>query len=239
MVARIHEFRALVAPRAIGGANQATTQSSPAPSTDFAAALAAAGQTVAASSGQGLVPSAPLPGARPTAGPSTVSGIKAAWQNGRVPESALVPLGQRGHRLAAPAAAAFTELEAAARASGVALRMTDSYRSYEQQVDLARRKGSTPRVGWPPAPGRASTVGGSRSTWVSTRARRPGCGRTPRGSVSSKTCHGSRGTGRSAAGSRHGSSARTAPLPIPSRTEAVAATTAVTIAIGCARRGAT
>jgi D-alanyl-D-alanine carboxypeptidase len=152
VVARIHEIRALVAPPAIGVATPAS-QGASASSRDFAAALAAAGQDVAAAPAQALAPSARLPAALATGGPTAVSGIKAAWQNGRVPESQLVPLGQRGQRLAAPAAVAFAELEAAAGASGVTLRVTDSYRSYEQQVDVARRKGLYSQGGLAASPG--------------------------------------------------------------------------------------
>ncbi|MEX2290516.1 MAG: M15 family metallopeptidase [Mycobacteriales bacterium] len=83
----------------------------------------------------------------------SVQEVKATWQNGRVPEAELVPLGQTGHRLAAPAAAAFAELEAAARASGVSIRVSDSYRSYDEQVDMARRKGLYSEGGLAAKPG--------------------------------------------------------------------------------------
>lgn len=83
----------------------------------------------------------------------SVQEVKAAWQNGRVPEAQLVPLGQSGHRLAAPAAAAFAELEAAARASGVSIRVSDSYRSYDEQVDMVRRKGLYSEGGLAAEPG--------------------------------------------------------------------------------------
>lgn len=79
--------------------------------------------------------------------------VKAAWPNGRVPEAELVPLGRTGHRLAAPAAAAFAELEAAAHASGVSIRVSDSYRSYDEQVDVARRKGLYSEGGLAAKPG--------------------------------------------------------------------------------------
>jgi D-alanyl-D-alanine carboxypeptidase len=160
VLARVHEIRALVAPPATGVVTQMNQPSTSAPSRDFAAALAAAGQHTAASSpAQSLAPPARLPGAPSTGGPTTVSGIKSAWQNGRVPEAQLVPLGQGGQRLAAPAAAAFTGMEAAARASGVSLRVTDSYRSYDQQVDVARRKGLYSDGGL------AATPGSSQHGW--------------------------------------------------------------------------
>ena len=61
--------------------------------------------------------------------------------NGRIPEGALVSLGTGRHRLWGPAAEAFQQMSASAAASGVRLEVTDSYRSYDQQVDVARRKG--------------------------------------------------------------------------------------------------
>ena len=63
------------------------------------------------------------------------------YGNGRIPEAALVPVGMGGHRLWGPAAESFRQMSAAAAASGVRLDVTDSYRSYDQQVDVARRKG--------------------------------------------------------------------------------------------------
>jgi zinc D-Ala-D-Ala carboxypeptidase len=63
------------------------------------------------------------------------------YGNGKIPAAALEPIGQGGHRLFAPAAAQWQSLVAAAAADGVTMKVTDSYRSYEQQVDLAGRKG--------------------------------------------------------------------------------------------------
>lgn len=61
--------------------------------------------------------------------------------NGRIPTDALVPIGQGGHRLWKPAADAWRGAVAAAAADGIDLKITDSYRTYDQQVDLAHRKG--------------------------------------------------------------------------------------------------
>jgi zinc D-Ala-D-Ala carboxypeptidase len=73
-------------------------------------------------------------------------GVKAppgleSYGNGRIPEGALVSLGSGGHRLWGPAAEAFGQMTAAAAKSGVRLEVTDSYRSFDQQVDVAQRKG--------------------------------------------------------------------------------------------------
>lgn len=77
----------------------------------------------------------------------------AAYGNGNIPREALTPLGQSGHRLWAPAAAAFENLRSAAAASGVKIGITDSYRSYDAQVDVARRKGLYSEGGLAAKPG--------------------------------------------------------------------------------------
>lgn len=64
-----------------------------------------------------------------------------AYGNGRIPPHALAPLGIGNHRLYAPAAESFKAMRAAAAADGVKIGITDSYRSYDAQVDLAKRKG--------------------------------------------------------------------------------------------------
>ncbi|WP_127125202.1 D-alanyl-D-alanine carboxypeptidase family protein [Georgenia sp. SYP-B2076] len=65
----------------------------------------------------------------------------AAYGNGRVPATALTPVGSTGHKLWAPAAAAFEQVLSAAAADGVTIGITDSYRTYDVQVDVVRRKG--------------------------------------------------------------------------------------------------
>src|SRR5690625_103705 len=65
----------------------------------------------------------------------------AAYGNGRIPRDALEPVGDTGHKLWAPAAQSFEKLLSAAAADGVAIGVTDSYRSYDVQVDVVRRKG--------------------------------------------------------------------------------------------------
>ncbi len=73
--------------------------------------------------------------------------------NGRIPSDRLQPIVQSGHRLYAPAAAAWDGLVAAAAADGIDLRITDSYRSFDQQVDLAARKGLYRNGGLAATPG--------------------------------------------------------------------------------------
>lgn len=77
----------------------------------------------------------------------------AAYGNGHVPREALAPVGDTGHRLWAPAADSFERLLAAAEAAGVAIGITDSYRPYDVQVDVVRRKGLYSEGGLGAAPG--------------------------------------------------------------------------------------
>lgn len=64
-----------------------------------------------------------------------------AYGNGRIPTEALEPIGVGKHRLWGPAAVAFRQMALDAAGEGVNIGVTDSYRSYDQQVDLASRKG--------------------------------------------------------------------------------------------------
>jgi D-alanyl-D-alanine carboxypeptidase len=134
-------------------------------------------------------------GQRPTGGYGTlpVPADLAAYGNGRVPGSALTPIGQGGHRLFAPAAASWQNVVAAARADGIELRITDSYRSYDEQVDLADRKGLYQNGGLAAVPGTSVhgwgmavdadvrdertlqwlRVNGPRFGWVETTPREP------------------------------------------------------------------
>lgn len=95
--------------------------------------------------------------ATPTAGATlTSAGIPsdlAVYGNGQVPASALASVGATGHRLWAPAASAFETLLAAAKTDGVDIGITDSYRTYDSQVDLAERKGLYSEGGLAAKPG--------------------------------------------------------------------------------------
>lgn len=62
------------------------------------------------------------------------------YRNGRIPRNALTDVGS-GHRMYGNAARQYVAMRDAARRDGVNLRLTDSYRSYDAQVDVARRKG--------------------------------------------------------------------------------------------------
>jgi LAS superfamily LD-carboxypeptidase LdcB len=77
----------------------------------------------------------------------------AAYGNGKIPASALAEVGSTGHRLWAPAAESLERLRAAAARDGVTIGITDSYRSYESQVDVAARKGLYSQGGLAAVPG--------------------------------------------------------------------------------------
>jgi D-alanyl-D-alanine carboxypeptidase len=78
------------------------------------------------------------------------------YGNGKIPANALESIGRGGHRLWSPAADAFKAMTAAARQDGVTIGVTDSYRSYDQQVELAARKGIYGQGGWAAVPGRSN-----------------------------------------------------------------------------------
>lgn len=77
----------------------------------------------------------------------------AAYGNGKIPASALGEVGDTGHRLWAPAAESLERLRADAARAGVTIGITDSYRSYEAQVDVAARKGLYSQGGLAAVPG--------------------------------------------------------------------------------------
>jgi D-alanyl-D-alanine carboxypeptidase len=77
----------------------------------------------------------------------------AAYGNGKIPRTALSPVGNTGHRLWAPAASSLTSLMADAKKDGVTIGITDSYRPYDEQVDLAKRKGLYSQGGLAAKPG--------------------------------------------------------------------------------------
>jgi hypothetical protein len=76
-----------------------------------------------------------------------------AYGNGRIPREALETIGIGQHRLAAVAAQAFKAMRSAAAAEGIDVGVTDSYRPYDEQVDLVRRKGLYSQGGYAAVPG--------------------------------------------------------------------------------------
>jgi zinc D-Ala-D-Ala carboxypeptidase len=77
----------------------------------------------------------------------------AAYGNGKIPANALQQVGDTRHRLWAPAAEQLTSMIADAKRDGVKIGITDSYRPYEEQVDLVRRKGLYSQGGLAAKPG--------------------------------------------------------------------------------------
>ncbi|WP_448631325.1 M15 family metallopeptidase [Cellulomonas soli] len=88
-------------------------------------------------------------------------------------------MGSTGHRLWAPAAEKLTQLIAGAAADGVTVGITDSYRSYEAQVDVAERKGLYKNGGLAAVPGTSDhgwgmavdlSLDGKAQTWMREHA---------------------------------------------------------------------
>ncbi|MBU2670542.1 M15 family metallopeptidase [Actinoplanes bogorensis] len=77
----------------------------------------------------------------------------AAYGNGKIPANALERVGDTRHKLWAPAADSLNSMIKDAKAQGVDIGITDSYRPYEEQVDLARRKGLYSQGGLAAKPG--------------------------------------------------------------------------------------
>lgn len=77
----------------------------------------------------------------------------AAYGNGRIPADALEKVGNTRHKLWAPAAESLTRMMADAEKDGVKIGISDSYRPFTEQVDLARRKGLYSQGGLAAKPG--------------------------------------------------------------------------------------
>jgi LAS superfamily LD-carboxypeptidase LdcB len=77
----------------------------------------------------------------------------AAYGNGKIPATALEKVGNTNHKLWAPAAESLTTMMADAKKDGVNIGITDSYRPYAEQVDLAKRKGLYSQGGLAAKPG--------------------------------------------------------------------------------------
>ena len=77
----------------------------------------------------------------------------AAYGNGKIPAASLEKVGATGHKLWAPAAEQLTSMIADAKKDGVTIGITDSYRTYGEQVDLAKRKGLYSQGGLAAQPG--------------------------------------------------------------------------------------
>jgi LAS superfamily LD-carboxypeptidase LdcB len=146
---------ALATANPVDGASGATrsTSTTPAASTSGTAFASALADAVAATDS-----TAALTGAKKVSGSHSVNGKGiptelAAYGNGKIPANALEKVGNTGHRLWAPAAQSLENMLAAAKKDGVRIGITDSYRPYAEQVDLARRKGLYSQGGLAAKPG--------------------------------------------------------------------------------------
>ena len=111
---------------------------------------AAAGAGASTGSGA-LTPAARLaPGQYPKLSPPAEL---VGYGNGRIPADRLTSIGVGSHKLYAPAAQAYKAMTADAAAAGITIGITDSYRSYESQVELAGRKGLYSQGGLAATPG--------------------------------------------------------------------------------------
>jgi D-alanyl-D-alanine carboxypeptidase len=125
-------------------ATSATTSSSS--STQFADYL----QNAVATTGTSAVSAA---GQNYTLNSKGIPTELAQYGNGKIPRSALEQVGNTSHRLWAPAASSLTSMMADAAKDGVKIGITDSYRPYDEQVDLAKRKGLYSQGGLAAKPG--------------------------------------------------------------------------------------
>ncbi|GIG23954.1 M15 family metallopeptidase [Cellulomonas denverensis] len=144
-IAAIQADLADLSSRVTGPATGTTT-------TSFAQALAGQlGATTGTATTTGTA--AATPAVDTTRNADGVPTALADYGNGRIPTTALQQVGDTGHRLWAPAAESLTRLIADAKAQGVTIGITDSYRSYESQVDVAARKGLYSEGGLAAVPG--------------------------------------------------------------------------------------
>jgi LAS superfamily LD-carboxypeptidase LdcB len=107
----------------------------------------------------------------------------AAYGNGRIPQDALGRVGGTGHRLWAPAAENLNRMIEDAKRDGVTIGITDSYRPYAEQVDLARRKGLYSQGGLAAKPGTSEhgwgmavdlDLNGKAQSWMRANAEKYG-----------------------------------------------------------------
>lgn len=118
-----------------------------------------------------------------SAGPGGLDGAAGAWggyPNGLIPPSALCSIGIGGHALRCDAAQAFLLMSHGfAQRFGNGLCVTDSYRTFNQQVDLYRRKPALAAVpgtsnhGWALALdmcGRVESFGTAQYGWLAANA---------------------------------------------------------------------
>ena len=133
---------------------QKTQQAQPTGTQTQASSSTSAGGTAFASYLQDAVSAAPASTGRTySLNSKGIPTDLAGYGNGRIPAGALQQVGTTGHKLWAPAAESLTRLINDAQKDGVKIGVSDSYRPYAEQVDLARRKGLYAQGGLAAKPG--------------------------------------------------------------------------------------
>jgi hypothetical protein len=154
-LARISQLEARFS--ALAPARAATVATGTTTGARFDQVLAAAsGATRPATDSTALTPARRLPAGQ--YGTLVPPAELAGYGNGRIPAGRLQSLGVGDHQLWAPAATAFRQMSAAARADGVTLDVNDSYRDLAGQQEVARTKGLYSQGGLAAVPG-SSTHG--------------------------------------------------------------------------------
>ena len=142
--ARIAHIQNVLAPRRAEPLGQTTTAATP-KAGSFASALASATDSTT------LTPAVrKSPGSY---GPMDVPEELRRYGNGKIPDAALSSIGVGDFRLERKAAEAFTKMRVDAKAAGVTIGVEDAYRTYAEQVDLAKRKGLFKNGGLAAVPG--------------------------------------------------------------------------------------
>ena len=164
VTARISQIEARIAtlraspgvPSASGAPSTSSTATTSPTGQSFETVLAGARAAAGAGGSSGAAAVAGASSGTAAGGRLNADGVPvelAAHGNGKIPATALSPIGVGRHALWQPAADAFKQLSAAAAKDGVIIKVTDSYRTYDQQVDLAKRKGLYSQGGLAAAPG--------------------------------------------------------------------------------------
>ena len=145
--ARIAEIQNQLAPRTIAAPSGPVRMPAESAPRSFAASLSAATDVT----NTALTPA--LQKAPGTYGAMQVPAALRQYGNGHIPAAALTSIGVGDHRLSNDAATAFVRMRSDAAAVGVNIGVEDSYRSFDEQVDIAHRKGLYSQGGLAAAPG--------------------------------------------------------------------------------------
>ena len=143
---RILALQGRMGTQAANGVAAASSTTSSSSSSDFSEYL----QDAVSSAGAGTVSAA---GRNYTLNSKGIPTELADYGNGKIPPSVLAPVANTNFRLWSPAASSLTQLITDAAKDGVKIGINESYRSYDEQVDMARRKGLYSQGGLAAKPG--------------------------------------------------------------------------------------